>query len=97
MNQRVNIFARKSAGIEGLVAVESWIGKSFNPKLLATACSSSTPGASPASTPTGNAPRSPGPNPLPGSPTPMRQTPSTKRHGTSSPRTSWSRSRSAWP
>jgi len=34
MTRRVNIFARKNGGIEGLAAVETWIAKSFDPKLL---------------------------------------------------------------
>ena len=34
MTHRVNILTRKNAGIEGLAAVESWIAKSFDPKLL---------------------------------------------------------------
>ena len=34
MTRRVNILARKNDGIEGFVAVEIWIAKSFDPKLL---------------------------------------------------------------
>jgi AhpD family alkylhydroperoxidase len=34
MTKRLNIFASKNAGIEGLVAVETWLAKSFDPKLL---------------------------------------------------------------
>src|SRR5918998_2954040 len=34
MTKRLNILVRKNAGIEGLVAVETWIAKSFDPKLL---------------------------------------------------------------
>jgi AhpD family alkylhydroperoxidase len=34
MTKRLNILAQKNAGIEGLVAVETWIAKSFDPKLL---------------------------------------------------------------
>jgi AhpD family alkylhydroperoxidase len=34
MNKRLNIFARKNGGIDGLVAVETWINKSFDPKLM---------------------------------------------------------------
>jgi AhpD family alkylhydroperoxidase len=32
--KRLNIMARKNQGIDGLVAVEAWIAKSFDPKLL---------------------------------------------------------------
>jgi len=34
MTKRLNIFARKNAGIEGLVAVDTWLANSFDPKLL---------------------------------------------------------------
>jgi AhpD family alkylhydroperoxidase len=34
VTNRVNFLARKNGGIEGLVAVETWIAKSFDPKLL---------------------------------------------------------------
>jgi AhpD family alkylhydroperoxidase len=34
MTKRLNFMARKNGGIEGLVAVESWLAKSFEPKLL---------------------------------------------------------------
>ena len=34
MTQRLNFMTRKNAGIDALVAVESWIAKSFDPKLL---------------------------------------------------------------
>src|SRR4051812_44109796 len=34
MVARLNILARKNEGIDALVAVESWIAKSFDPKLL---------------------------------------------------------------
>jgi AhpD family alkylhydroperoxidase len=34
MPQRLNFMTRKNAGIDALVAVESWIAKSFDPKLL---------------------------------------------------------------
>ena len=34
MTQRVNLFAKKNGGIDGIVAVETWIAKSFDPKLL---------------------------------------------------------------
>ncbi|TCR87946.1 carboxymuconolactone decarboxylase family protein [Rhizobium sp. BK376] len=34
MIKRLNIFARKNDGIEGLAAVEGWIAKSFDPKLM---------------------------------------------------------------
>jgi AhpD family alkylhydroperoxidase len=34
MSQRLNFMVKKNAGIEALVAVESWIAKSFDPKLL---------------------------------------------------------------
>ncbi len=34
MTQRVNIFVRKNGGIDGLAAVEAWIARSFDPKLL---------------------------------------------------------------
>jgi AhpD family alkylhydroperoxidase len=34
MTTRLNPFARKNEGIDALVAVESWIAKSFDPKLL---------------------------------------------------------------
>ena len=34
MTKRLNILVQKNAGIEGLVAVETWIAKSFDPKLL---------------------------------------------------------------
>ncbi|WP_095080287.1 carboxymuconolactone decarboxylase family protein [Mesorhizobium sophorae] len=34
MTKRLNFLARKNGGIEGLVAVESWLANSFDPKLL---------------------------------------------------------------
>ena len=34
MTKRLNIFAKKNGGIEGLVAVETWLATSFDPKLL---------------------------------------------------------------
>ncbi|MBY3023726.1 carboxymuconolactone decarboxylase family protein [Rhizobium leguminosarum] len=34
MIKRLNFMAHRSSGIDGLVAVESWIAKSFDPKLL---------------------------------------------------------------
>jgi AhpD family alkylhydroperoxidase len=34
MSQRLNFMTKKNAGIDALVAVESWIAKSFDPKLL---------------------------------------------------------------
>jgi AhpD family alkylhydroperoxidase len=34
MTKRLNLLALKNGGIEGLVAVETWIEKSFDPKLL---------------------------------------------------------------
>jgi AhpD family alkylhydroperoxidase len=34
MTKRLNILAKKNEGIEGLVAVEAWIAKSFDPKLM---------------------------------------------------------------
>src|SRR5882757_7735067 len=34
MTQRLNFMTKKNAGIDGLVAIESWIAKSFDPKLL---------------------------------------------------------------
>jgi AhpD family alkylhydroperoxidase len=34
MVKRLNILAQGSSGIDALVAVETWIGKSFDPKLL---------------------------------------------------------------
>jgi AhpD family alkylhydroperoxidase len=34
MSQRLNFMTRKDAGIDALVAVEAWIAKSFDPKLL---------------------------------------------------------------
>ncbi|TCU30764.1 AhpD family alkylhydroperoxidase [Rhizobium azibense] len=34
MTKRLNILARKNDGIDGLVAVEAWIAKSFDPKLM---------------------------------------------------------------
>jgi AhpD family alkylhydroperoxidase len=34
MTKRLNFLALKNGGIEGLVAVETWIEKSFDPKLL---------------------------------------------------------------
>jgi AhpD family alkylhydroperoxidase len=34
MVKRLNILAQGSGGIDALVAVETWIGKSFDPKLL---------------------------------------------------------------
>ena len=34
MTKRLNILARKNDGIDGLVAVETWIAKSFDPKLM---------------------------------------------------------------
>jgi AhpD family alkylhydroperoxidase len=35
MTHRLNILTRKSAGIEGLVAVEAWLTQTFDPRLLA--------------------------------------------------------------
>ncbi|RWA64055.1 carboxymuconolactone decarboxylase family protein [Mesorhizobium sp.] len=34
MTKRLNFLARKNGGIEGLVAIESWLANSFDPKLL---------------------------------------------------------------
>lgn len=34
MNKRLNILARKNGGIEGLAAVEAWISRSFDPRLM---------------------------------------------------------------
>lgn len=34
MTKRLNFLARKNGGIEGLVAVESWLASNFDPKLL---------------------------------------------------------------
>ncbi|HSS14576.1 MAG TPA: carboxymuconolactone decarboxylase family protein [Rhizomicrobium sp.] len=34
MTQRMNFMTKKNGGIEALAAVESWIAKSFDPKLL---------------------------------------------------------------
>src|SRR3954453_22587504 len=34
MTKRLNILVQKNAGIEGLVAVETWLVKSLDPKLL---------------------------------------------------------------
>lgn len=34
MTRRLNILARKNDGIDGLVGVEAWIAKSFDPKLM---------------------------------------------------------------
>lgn len=34
MTKRLNILARKNGGIDGLVAVEAWIARSFDPKLM---------------------------------------------------------------
>ncbi len=34
MTQRLNIFAKKNEGIDRLIAVETWISKHFDPKLL---------------------------------------------------------------
>ncbi|MBY5693756.1 carboxymuconolactone decarboxylase family protein [Rhizobium leguminosarum] len=34
MTKRLNFMAHKNSGIDGLVAVEAWIAKSFDPKLL---------------------------------------------------------------
>lgn len=34
MTQRLNIFAQKNEGINSLTAVETWISKRFDPKLL---------------------------------------------------------------
>jgi len=34
MTQRLNFMTKKNGGLEALVAVESWIAKSFDPKLL---------------------------------------------------------------
>ena len=34
MTQRLNFMTQKNAGIEALAAVEAWIAKSFDPKLL---------------------------------------------------------------
>jgi AhpD family alkylhydroperoxidase len=34
MTQRLNFMTKKHAGLEALVAVETWLGKSFDPKLL---------------------------------------------------------------
>ena len=34
MTKRLNFMARKNGGIDSLVAIEQWIAKSFDPKLL---------------------------------------------------------------
>lgn len=34
MTRRLNILARKNDGIDGVAAVETWIAKSFDPKLM---------------------------------------------------------------
>lgn len=34
MTRRLNLLARKNDGIDGLVAVEAWIARSFDPKLM---------------------------------------------------------------
>jgi AhpD family alkylhydroperoxidase len=34
VSRRVNLFAKKNGGIDGLVAVETWIAKNFDPRLL---------------------------------------------------------------
>jgi AhpD family alkylhydroperoxidase len=34
MTKRLNFFAQKNGGIESLVAVETWLAKSVDPKLL---------------------------------------------------------------
>ena len=34
MTQRLSFMTRKNTGIDGLMAVESWIAKSFDPKLM---------------------------------------------------------------
>ncbi|MGK9260988.1 carboxymuconolactone decarboxylase family protein [Sinorhizobium meliloti] len=34
MTGRLNILTRKNDGVDGLVAVEAWIAKSFDPKLM---------------------------------------------------------------
>ena len=34
MTKRLNFFAQKNGGIESLVAVGTWLAKSFDPKLL---------------------------------------------------------------
>jgi AhpD family alkylhydroperoxidase len=34
MTKRLNFMAQKNGGIEGLVAVETWLANSFDPKLL---------------------------------------------------------------
>jgi AhpD family alkylhydroperoxidase len=34
MTKRLNFLVQKNAGIEALVAVEAWLAKSFDPKLL---------------------------------------------------------------
>ncbi len=34
MTKRLNILARKNDGIDGLVAVETWIARSFDPRLM---------------------------------------------------------------
>lgn len=34
MTQRVNFMTRKNGGLEGLIAVEAWLAKNFDPKLL---------------------------------------------------------------
>lgn len=34
MTKRLNFLAQKNGGIEGLVAAETWVAKSFDPKLL---------------------------------------------------------------
>ena len=31
MTQRVSLFAKKNGGIDGLVTVDNWIAKSFDP------------------------------------------------------------------
>ena len=34
MSQRLNFMTKKNAGLDALIAVESWIAKSFDPKLM---------------------------------------------------------------
>ena len=34
MTQRLSFMTKKNAGIDGLMAVEGWIAKSFDPKLM---------------------------------------------------------------
>ena len=34
MTQRLNFMTKKNGGLEALIAVEGWIAKSFDPKLL---------------------------------------------------------------